>query len=403
MNKHGVSRRGFMGGLAGAAAALNLVRASSARGAEANSKLTAGIIGLGGRGGMIAKMVQDHGGYQITAVADYFPEVAKAAGEQFDVPEKRRFSGLNGYKGLIESGVDTVFFETPPYCFPDHVSAAAEAGCHIYLAKPVACDVPGCLRIEAAAKLAKEKGKVFLIDFQMRTDPFVIEGVKRVQDGEIGKIGLLSSLYTDESFKDPAFTANIESRLQHLVWVNDTAIGGSYFVNAGIHALDVALWLAGAKPLSCIGASRIARDDPHGDSHDVYSLTYEFPNGLILNHRGEHLKNRFDFHCECVAHCQNGYLETAYFGRTRMLGISTGWAGGDVVELYAQGARRNIATFHDSITKGDTSNPTAEPGVTATLATILGREAAVRGARLTWDEMMKENKRVEPDLSGLTA
>ena len=45
-------------------------------------------------------------------------------------------------------------------------------------------------------------------------------------------------------------------------------------------------------PVSAMGASRIGRSDPHGDSHDVFSVTYEFPNGMILNHRGEHLKNR---------------------------------------------------------------------------------------------------------------
>jgi predicted dehydrogenase len=352
---------------------------------------------------MIAGMVQKHGGYQITAVADYFENVVEAAGEQFGVPKAKRFAGLSGYKGLIAADVDAVFMETPPYCFPEHVEAAVEAGRHVYLAKPLGCDVPGCLRIRDAARKATENKRVFLVDFQTRTDPFFIEGVQRVREGAIGRIGLLSSEYNDESFRDPPKTATMESRLQQLIWVNDDALGGSYLVNAGIHAVDVALWIAGQMPTSAMGASRIVRTDPHGDSHDVFSLTYEFPNGMILNHRGEHLQNRSDFRSDCLAQGQNGCLETGYTSRVRILGTRTGWRGGDVVNLYPSGAERNIDTFHRCVTHGLYDNATVEPSVNATLATILGREAARRRTKLTLDEVLRENRRLEPDLSGLKA
>ena len=38
-----------------------------------------------------------------------------------------------------------------------------------------------------------------------------------------------------------------------------------------------------------------------------------------------------------------------------------------------------------------------------TLATILGREASERNTKLTWDEVIRENKRLEVDLTGLKA
>lgn len=391
-----MNRRAFMGGVA---ASLGLLGAAGS--AAEGGRVRAGVIGLGGRGRMITQMVQEHGGYEIAAVADYFPDVANAAGDSFGVPAERRFSGLQGYRRLLDSGVDAVFLETPPYCFPDHVEAAVEAGCHVFMAKPVACDVPGCLRVDAAAKRAQAGNRVFLIDFQKRTHPLIIEGIARLHKGEIGAPGLITSLYTDESFADPPFTENVESRLQHLIWVNDDALGGGYLVNAGIHAVDAALWMADARPVSATGASRIARKEPHGDSHDVYSITYEFADGLILNHRGEHLRNRFEFHCDCVAHCQNGYLETAYAGQVQMLGIDTAWAGGEVKDLYATGARHNIAGFHDCIVKGDYSNPTVAPSITANLAVMLGREAALRRERVTWDQLLAEQRHIEPDLRGL--
>jgi predicted dehydrogenase len=397
-----MTRRGFLSG-AGAALSFAVVAPSAVRGTVANSRIKAGVIGIGSRGGMITGMVQKHGGYELVALADYFEQVVDAAGEQFQVPKTVRFSGLSAYKKLVAAGVEAVFMETPPYCFPEHVEAAVEAGRHVYIAKPLGCDVPGCLRIRDAAKKATAQKQVFLCDFQTRTDPFFIEGVKRVQQGEIGQIGMLSSEYNDESFRDPPKTDTIESRLRELVWVNDDDLGGSYLVNAGIHAIDVALWIAGQMPVSAMGASRIARSEPHGDSHDVFSVTYEFPDGLFLNHRGEHLKNRSEFRSDCFAQGNDGWLETGYTSRVRILGNRTGWRGGDVVELYPRGAERNIDTFHKAVTSGDCSNPTIEPSINSTLTAILGREAARRRAKLTLDEVLKENRRLDADLSGLRA
>ena len=115
-------------------------------------------MGQGGRGGWIANFVARHGGFRITAVADYFEAVAQAAGERRQVPRERRFSGLDGYKRLLDSKVDAVFLETPPYFFPAHARAAVAAGCHVYMAKPVAVDVPGCLEIlETGRQAARTK------------------------------------------------------------------------------------------------------------------------------------------------------------------------------------------------------------------------------------------------------
>jgi predicted dehydrogenase len=398
-----MTRRHFLAGTGAAALSFSIVKPEAVRGTEANSKIQVGCIGLGGRGSMIAGMIHRHGGYRIAAVADYFAQVATAAGDTYQVPTHRRYSGLSGYQKLISDGVDAVFLETPPYCFPDHVEAAVKAGCHVYMAKPVACDVPGCLKVLHMAHEAQAKQKVFLVDFQTRTDPYFIEGIKQVHNGLIGPVGMISSEYNDESFADPPLTATVESRLQHLVWVNDTDLGASYLVNAGIHAIDVALWIAQTTPISAVGGSRIVRRNAHGDSHDVYSLTYEFANGMILNHRGEHLKNFHEFRSDCFAQGPDGYLETGYTSRVRSLARSGGYRGGDVENLYRAGAERNIDAFHQSVINGRHDNPTVEPSVNAALACILGREAASRGIKLTWDELLKENKRLEPDLTGLKA
>ena len=344
------SRRSFLAGAA-AAASLAIVRPSAVRGAEANSKVELGVVGCGGRGRWIADLFAQHGGYKVTALADYFPQAVDLAGEALGVDQARRFSGLLGYRRLLESKVDAVALETPPWFFPEHAAAAVGAGCHVYLAKPVACDVPGCLTVAALGRKAAEKKRCFLVDFQTRTEPLFQEAIKRVHEGALGQIGLIVSCYQDDGFADPPKTRTLESRLHSLIWCNDDDLGGGYIVNCDVHAIDVALWIAGQTPVSALGSSRIRRKDPHGDSADVYSVTYEFPGGFLLNHRSEHVNNQASC-ITCNAYGQGAFIETNYGGKTWLRGGRMAYRGGDVQNLYPEGAKRNIDTFHKSITQG---------------------------------------------------
>ena len=397
-----INRRSFIAGSATAAASFAILEPQIVKGFEANSRIEVGCVGLGGRGSLIARMIaENHKGYKIVSVADYFPKVVSNAGNRLKVDSKRQFSGLSGCRKLIDSKVDAVFLETPPCFFPDHASAAVEAGCHVYMAKPVACDVPGTLAIARAGKRATKSRQVFLVDFQVPTDPFNIETAKRIHGGMIGGIGMICSIYTDESFADPPKTQNAESRLRGLIWVNDIDLGGSYLVNAGIHAIDAGLWLAKAPPIGAMGASRIVRADPNGDSRDAYSVTFTFADGLIMNHRGEHIRNTHGFLCNTTVYGQQGCAEVSYTEKAWLRGNKGGYKGGQVENLYANGISRNLEKFEKNIRSAVYENETAQSGANSTLATILGREAAIKRAHITMKLLIAENRRIEPDLSGL--
>jgi predicted dehydrogenase len=399
-----VRRRDFVAGAVTAAATATLVSPSAVRGDSANAKVEIGVIGQGGRGHWISGLFAQHPGYKIVAVADYFPHVANASGDSLGVDKKRRYSGLLAYQRMIDSKVDAVILETPPWVFPEHARAALAAGCHVYMAKPVACDVPGCLAIANLGKQATQAKKVFLVDFQIRTDPNWQECVKRAHAGALGKIALVAAHYFDEGWPDPPKTKDISSRLTNLIWVNDVDLGGGMLVNAGIHAIDGSLWLLGDKPpVNAVGASRRGRKNPVGDSHDVFSVTYEFADGAVLNHIGEHVQNNnAEPFCGCFAYGQGAYVQGEYNGKTWLRGGPQGFKGDTVQNLYADGAKRNIATFHKSVTEGIYDNPTVEPSVNSTLTCILGREAGLTGAKVTWNDMLRAAKRIEVDTSGLT-
>jgi len=122
------------------------------------------------------------------------------------VDQSRRFSGLSGYQKVIESGVEAVALENIPAFMPDQATAAVKAGRHVYMAKPVAADVPGCLQIERAAKLSQEKGKCFFVDYQIPTAPVNIEVVKRIQTAAWGRSCSWPPWAMSHSFSDPPKT-----------------------------------------------------------------------------------------------------------------------------------------------------------------------------------------------------
>lgn len=72
---------------------------------------------------------------------------------------------------------------------------------------------------------------------------------------------------------------------------------------------------------------------------------------------------------------------------------------GEFVVSQRRGAEHR--TFYDCITPGKFDNPTVPRAVDGALTCILGREAGRRHRRLTMDERLKENKRIEADLTGL--
>ncbi len=373
---------------------------------EITRKIKLGAIGQGGRGAWITDLFRQHGGYEIYAVADYFPDRAKAAGDRFGVAESRRFSGLSGYKRLIESGVEAVAIESPPYFHPEQAAAAVEAGKHVYTAKPVAVDVPGCNTIEASAKKATEKKQVFLVDFQTRADPFFIEALRRVHAGDLGKIAFAEGIYhADSPFaqyydqlrdnpRDP------ETRLR--AWGLDKVLSGDMITEQNIHTLDVVNWLFAAPPINAVGACALTARPNIGSCADHFTCHFQYPEHVGVTFSSRQF-NGYGTRPEGIrvrAFGQKGVLETEYGGSVLIRGDNF-YRGGKSPDIYEAGARANIATFYANITQGNFENVTVPASVRSNLITILGRTAAYLGTLVTWDGLLAANERLEADLKGL--
>ncbi|MHC4157313.1 MAG: Gfo/Idh/MocA family protein [Planctomycetota bacterium] len=394
-SKEPINRRRFMAGAGAAAFSFAMVQPRQVRGTQANSRIKLGMLGCGGRGTWIAELFKEHGGYEIVAAADYFQDKVDAFGEKLNVPPAHRYTGLSGYRKVLDQKPDAVAVETPPYFHPEHAAAAVDAGCHVYLAKPVAVDVPGCKTIEASGKKATAKNLCFLVDFQTRANEFYIEALKRVHDGAIGRFAFGEASY----HANTTWPTDPEKRLR--AWGLDKILSGDIITEQNIHTLDVASWIMNQPPVSAVGLGERKVRSVRTCS-DCFTLVFEYPQKVGITFSSKQFKG----HGSKPDGIRNrmfgskGVLETEYGGQVLIRGENF-YHGGKTSDIYKQGAVNNIAAFHERICAGRFDNPTVAPSVRSNLVTILGRTAAYSGEKVYWEKLIKTTEKWQADLRGL--
>ena len=399
-----LTRRQFLVRAGAASLGATLLQPQLAHSQTAGPKLDLGLIGCGGRGRWIADLFAASGRFNVAAGADYFPGQTAELAKKYNLPAERCFSGLSGYRKLLDLKLDAVVIESPPYFHPEQAAAAVAAGKHVYLAKPAAVDVPGALLIAESAKLAAQKKQVFLVDFQTRAHPAYQEAVRRVHQGDLGRLVSIYAEYQTnlifQGWDDELRKSSSDPEVRLRTWGVDRVLSGDVIVEQNIHALDVASWFANAEPLKAYGAAGRARPFV-GDCRDHFAVLFFYPNDLVVTFSSKQVGYGYD-DIMVRAHGLTGTAETHYSGKV-WLRSRDDIFNGDSAGLYGKGAELNIAAFHDAITKGDYSNPTVAPSVRSNLTGILGRLAADRQGEVTWKEMLQTAERWTFDTSGLKA
>ncbi|MEK7833485.1 MAG: Gfo/Idh/MocA family oxidoreductase, partial [Acidobacteriota bacterium] len=259
MAEKSVSRRNFVKTGAAAGAGLLIVSPETAFGSVANSSLGLGIIGCGGRGNYDGGEFLNNTDVRVTALMDVFEDRLQSTRANLSkqseakgrpaIAEANLFKGHKAYEKLVQSkDVDLVLVTSPPYFHPDHLEAAVSAGKHVYLEKPVATDVTGCLKVKNIGQ--KFNGKVSMhVGLQKRYDVGYRGMVERIHRGEIGDIVLGQTFYytNDLGRQNKPGMPDLEARIRN--WVFDRALSGDILVEQNIHILDIVNWAMKAHPV----------------------------------------------------------------------------------------------------------------------------------------------------------
>ena len=131
LNPGPVTRRTFIKSASVAAGALAAAQASiTGAWAAGSDEIRIGLIGAGGRGtGAVQNAIKSSKGVRLVAMAELFPDrlaearktLADKVGATATVKDDRAFSGLDGYKSVLQSDANYIILATPPGFRPEHL------------------------------------------------------------------------------------------------------------------------------------------------------------------------------------------------------------------------------------------------------------------------------------------
>jgi predicted dehydrogenase len=176
-----------------------------------------GIVGLGKQGRIRADTVRDHDDAVLVSGTDPAPP-AKGFGDLAILPD---------HEAVIASEVDAVFVCTPNRFIPEVVSAALDAGKHVFCEKPPGRTVADVERIVAAER--RNPGLTLKFGFNHRYHFGIMEAKKIVESGKYGDVLWLRGVY-----------GKAEYSAYPTAWRTDPSLsGGGILLDQGIHMLDL--------------------------------------------------------------------------------------------------------------------------------------------------------------------
>lgn len=198
---------------------------------------------------------------------------APALGEEFGVPADDSLEAL-----LARPEVEAVVITSPHRAHLPQALAAAAAGKHVYIEKPMALSVAECDAIIAACSAASVQLTVNFVT-RFRDAPMAMK--RLVDEGAIGEIRMIQmqGAWTGFLLEDIVDEATGRVIIPRKDWAFDPA-EGSQFLDWGVHETDAVRWLTGSEPVSVYADYRTYGTPPPVDLSAM--VQYRMANGVMV-------------------------------------------------------------------------------------------------------------------------
>ena len=201
------------------------------------SKIGVGIISFAhGHVNAYARRIREFDDAELIAAWDDDIERGRSNSASFDIPFLPNLEDL-----LTRQDIECVIVASETNKHADLCVAAMEAGKGVLLQKPMAISLTDCDRIIATKQ---RTGAWFSMAFQMRCDPQNIAMKQLIQDGAIGKVGMIRRRHCIPVLLNRAF---IEGPSK---WHISAEANKGMFFDDATHALDWLYWTTGNRPVS---------------------------------------------------------------------------------------------------------------------------------------------------------
>lgn len=403
MNKNNISissdRRKFIKASTAAATATVVAPNLLAAFKGGDDEIKIGIVGCGGRGtGALKQALSTPGKTKVWAISDAFLPKAQALHdglandrkfkEKVDAKD-RIFDGFDGYKKVIDSGVDMVILTTSPGFRPTHFEYAVNAGKHVFMEKPVACDAHGVRKVLAAAQKATEKNLKVVVGLHRRYDVRYQEIIKRLQDGIIGDLITFRAYWNGSTpWTRPRKPGQTEMAYQMDNWYYFNWVCGDHINEQHIHNLDVCNWVMNDYPgiAQGQGGREVRKGKDQGQTFDHHNVEFVYGNkwnsGVRMFSACRHIRGCWNNVSESV-HGAKGY---AIISRGEIYN-----SDGEQIFKAERSPKHPQQVEHDVLfehIRKDRPKNDAVYGAKSTMTAILGRMATYSGQLLKWDSAL---------------
>ena len=250
------------------------------------SKVGFGLIGTGLWGEMHARTYASSPEVEFKAVCDLREDKAKEIAGKYGAKDY-----YSDFRRLLErDDISAVSIATPDFAHTEIAVAAAKAGKHILIEKPLATSVEDCQKILTAVEQAKNIK--FMVDFHNRWNPPFVNAKTAIEKGELGKLMLMYVRLNDTIFVPTGM----------LSWASKSEV--AWFV--GSHAVDLTRWLFNDEVCKVYAVSRAEVLKGRGiDTPDFYEAILEFRNGGVATVENcwilpDSLPTVIDFKCQII-------------------------------------------------------------------------------------------------------
>lgn len=399
------TRRRFLKHSAAAVGA-TAVTSPLAYAAGGSDVLRVGLIGCGGRGsGAAVDALHADPHCELVAIGDVFADQTERAlgqikkdpkiADRVKVTPETTFTDFDNYRKVIDSGVDVVILATPPHFRPEHLEYVVAQGKHCFVEKPVAVDVPGLKRVQAACDEAKKKGLSIVSGLCYRYHGGVRGVMDKIREEKaIGDIVSIESSYNAGTlwYRTPKPDWS-EMEVQVRNWLYYEWLSGDHICEQAVHSLDKCAWLLGDEhPLEAmaLGGRQQRTADKWGDIYDHFTVFYEFPEG-----------RRVYFTCRQQAGTKSRVEERVLGTKGQGLILGQKLSDNDGNQIYrGRGSHPSMyRAEHVALFKSIRDNEPINNGhymCNSTMMAIMGRFAAYTGQTLTWEQCMESTKHLGP-------
>ena len=228
------------------------------------NSLGVGVIGAGNLSTEHIKAYLRNPQTHIVALCDRSREAAQQRAAMVDL-QCDLYTNVDDL--LRDERIQLVSICTPNNFHASQTIAAAQAGKHVLIEKPVAIHLD---ELRAMAAAVKRAGVRSLVSFVLRRNPLLKIIKQQVQDHAIGEIFMAEVDYWHST---PRATAD------H--WMSRKEIAGGVFLIGGCHAVDAARFLVDSEIVEVSAYSTKGKGRPHFDYDPTSVALVRFANGAI--------------------------------------------------------------------------------------------------------------------------